>query len=546
MSTEQSMYMYLKEGCNDLSAKKLIYFNNEYNCEEMFHEIDRVAGYLTSIGVTAGDVVSVALPNMPEAIFALYGANAINAVTNFIHPQITVVGLKKLMKSTRSKVIFIYDKLYDQIKEIQSFSNINCIVCSVSTRMKSIYKYIVRFTEPKLHNVFRYDDMPENLDYTLSEVDPNSPAAYIHSGGTTGRPKTVVLSNRALNSLSEDIINTLYPDPNNSYKPTDCMLMCLPIFHGFGLGVCVHTLLPRAHLVLLPMFKASMAIKAMKKFKISHMAGVPAMYRMILDNKKFRGDFSSLSHVFCGADKLPIDLKARFDEKLQNLGSSAEVLEGYGLTETTTVFSLNRPGMTKPRSQGQPLIGNRVAVFDFDGNQLNVGESGELYLEAKAVMTEYLNDRESTKMAIINIDGTQWLKTGDYGYIDEDNHIYFKDRIKRSIKIAAVNVFPAEVEELVSEMDEIEECCVARAEVNGKPHTILYVVLKNGCELNSRLEKKIKTNIALNLMHYAVPKQIIKKDNLYHTAIGKVDYVKYEKELKCIQEQQKNNKQAPC
>ncbi|MDR0752415.1 MAG: acyl--CoA ligase [Christensenellaceae bacterium] len=532
MKIDQSMYMYLKEGCTDPLSTKLIYFNRTFTAQEMFYEIKRVASYLLSLGVEPGDVVSIALPNMPEAIFSLYGINAVNAVANLIHPQITVAGLKKLMKSTRSKVIFIYDKLYDQVKEIKCFTNMNCIVCSVSTRMKSLYKCIVYFTEPKLRKIFRYDDMPTDFVFEPQEGRADLPAAYIHSGGTTGSPKTVVLSNGALNSLSNDIIDSLYPDPNNLYKPTDCMLMCLPIFHGFGLGVCVHTLLPRAHLVLLPLFRASMAIKAMKKYKISHMAGVPAMYRMILDNRKFKGDFSSLSHVFCGADKLPVDLKTRFDNKLRELGSSAELLEGYGLTETTTVFSLNRPGMTKPKSQGQPLIGNEVAVFDLEGQPLPIGESGELYLKAKAVMTEYLNDRESTKLAIVNIDGNQWLKTGDFGYIDEDKHIYFKDRIKRSIKIAAVNVFPAEVEELVTEMEEIDECCVARTETEGKPHTLLFVVLKEGFELNSRLQKKIKTTIADNLMHYAVPKNIIEKESLYHTAIGKVDYVKYEKELK--------------
>ncbi|MDR2267553.1 MAG: acyl--CoA ligase [Christensenellaceae bacterium] len=531
MDTNQSMFAYLKESCSDLEKTKIIYFGRKFKAREMFYEIERVGNFLKSLAPKGKPfVVSIALPNMPEAVFALYGTNAIGAIANLMHPLIAAPALIKNLTKTKSDVIFIYDKLYAQVKQ-RIPQDVKCIVCSVSRRMGLVYKLAVKSTEPMLRHTFKYDHMPRQEEFVHVDAEADAPAVYLHSGGTSGEPKTVVLSNRALNSLSTDIISSVYQYSDTSYKETDSMLMCLPIFHGFGLGVCAHTILAHAHVVLMPNFNVNLAIKFIKKYKISHIAGVPAMYRKILENKNFKGDFKCISHVFCGADKLPSELKTLFDNKLRELGSDAEICEGYGLTETTTVFSLNRPGRTRTNSQGQPLMGNFVLVVDENNKILPHGQCGELLLQAKACMTEYLDDTEATKATFLEIDGKRWLKTGDYGCVDDDDYIYFKERIKRSIKIAAVNVFPSEIEEVVNKLPEIKESCVARATINGKPHTKLFIVLNAEFTYNEKIAKKIHREIEKHISHYAIPKEIISCEELYHTAIGKVDYVRYEREL---------------
>lgn len=530
INKNQSMYMYLKEGCTEQNQLKLIYFEKKFTSKMMFSEIDRVCGYLYSLKVKPGDPIGIALPNMPEAIFTLYGINALGCVANFIHPRITASSLRRLLNFTNTKIIFIFDTLYAEINEALSDLNLTYIVCSISNNMQSITKLIMKCNEPHLKNVFRFRDMPYNLPFVHHTISSNSPAVYIHSGGTTGEPKTVVQSSYSLNTLSTDVIDTLYLD-RPSYKPSDGMLMCLPIFHGFGLGVCVHTLLPRAHVVIMPIFRATMAIKLIKKYKISHIAGIPAMYKVLLENPAFKGDMSFLTHVFCGADRLPMELKNRFDLRIKELGSFAELLEGYGLTETTTVFSLNRQGETIPFSQGRPLNGNLAFAADSDSKPLPSGQCGELYLHAKSVMLGYLNDEKSTKATFCEHDGLMWLKTGDYGSVDENGYIFFKERIKRSLKISAVNVFPSEIEELVNTMEEIDEACAVRATLNGSPCTKLLVIVNKKFVYDSFLEDKIYRLISTNLMKYSVPRGIIPVDSLYRTNLGKVDYIRHEREI---------------
>lgn len=521
------MYGYLKESFNGRDFKKILYFGRTIRANELMDTVDALAAFLIRRGIRPGDVVGIALPNMPEAIFALYAVNAVGAVANFLHPKISERAFGNLVKKTNTKLLFIYDKLYKSRKPY--LTGVPTVICSISQYMTHPLKGLMRLTEPCFKDAIPFRKTLGEERAPLCEASPDAPAVYIHSGGTTGEPKTVVLSSRAFNCLSETLVETIY-FKGPSLTDDDVMLMMLPIFHAFGLGVCVHTALSHAQAALLPRFLPRAANKAIRRYHVTHLAGVPAMFKKMLEDKYFAGDhLKKITKIYCGGDRLDPATKRDFDRMLKKYGSPAELTEGYGLTEATSVFSVSLTGETAAGCQGRPVKGNRVRVIGRDGKELPPYKTGEFYISSPSLMLEYLDDPKGTEEVLKrDADGVVWLKTGDQGYVDKDGAIHFMDRIKRSIKIAAENIFPSEIERAVCAMPEVEESCVIRSTWKGKPCTKLLVVLKNKAQLDAALEKRIKKTISDNLVKYALPREIIAVDSLARTPMGKIDYRLYE------------------
>lgn len=531
MVTHQSMYGYLKDNIGDnTDACKLVYFGRKISAQELLKTIDEVAAYLLKAGIQRGDVVGIALPNIPEAVFALYAVNAVGGVANLIHPKISESAFCNLIQKTNTKLIFLYDKLYKKYGDC--LQNLTTVICSVSEYMPYPYKMLFALTEPSVrNNTKKFSNILGASTVKLTPCGPAEPAIYIHSGGTMGEPKTVVLTSEALNRLAEAMVSGVYVT-GEPLREDDVMLMMLPLFHGFGLGVCVHTALSRIQTVLLPRFKAKLANKVIKKYGVTHLAGVPAMFAKMLREKNFAGKhLQKITRIFCGGDRLDPKVKKEFDTVLQSFRSPAELTEGYGLSEASAVFSVSLTGETRAGCQGRPLPGNRIKVMDERGEEVAQGETGEFYISSPSLMTHYLDDPEGTKAVMTKDDrGNLWLKTGDMGFLEQDGGIHFLERRKRSLKIAAVNIFPSEIEKVVCTLPEVKECCVIRARYKGKPCTKLLLVLNEKARLDAALEKKIRTYICEKLIKYAVPKEIIAVDKLARTSFGKIDFRYYEKQ----------------
>lgn len=528
MVLQQSMYGYLKESITDSNANKIIYFGKKISAFEMLQTIETLAAFLLDKGIKKGDIVGIALPNTPEAIFALYAVNAIGAVANLIHPKISESAFCALIKKTRTKALFIYDKLYKNRK--QCLGDIPVVICSVSGYMPYPLKAFFALSEPVFApGATRFYDTLTAKKRELPQPDGTKPAVYIHSGGTTGEPKTVVLSSEAINRLVDALLGTVYVT-GEPLKSDDVMLMMLPIFHGFGLGVCVHAALSRIQTALLPRFKASLANKMVKKYGVTHLAGVPAMFAKMLAQKNFAGEhLKKINRIFCGGDRLDPKTKKQFDWVLKSFGSPAELTEGYGLSEASAVFSVSLIGETKVGCQGRPLMGNAIKAVDETGATLPAGKSGEFLVSSPSLMMYYLDDSEATAQVMVKDGGGKlWLKTGDIGYIDKDGGIHFVERAKRSLKIAGENIFPSEIETVVNSLPEIDECCAVRVKRQGKPYTKLYITIKEKARPDAALEKRIRAQISQNLIKYAVPQEIVAVDKLARTPFGKIDYLWYE------------------
>jgi long-chain acyl-CoA synthetase len=524
------MYGYLRESFCGRDINKMLYFGRTIRSSEFLDTVDSLAAFLVRQGIHPGDAVGIALPNIPEAIFALYAVNAVGAIANFLHPKISEKAFGNLIKKTNTKLIFIYDKLYKTRKAY--LKDMPIVICSVSGYMAGFMKAFYRFTEPWIKCGIPFRKAIKQKPVALSFPEPDAPAVYVHSGGTTGEPKTVVLSSRAFNCLSESLVDTIY-EKGPKLTDDDIMLMMLPIFHGFGLGVCVHTVLSHGQAALLPKFEPRAANKAIRKYGVTHLAGVPAMFKKMLEDKYFAGEhLKKITKIYCGGDRLDPTTKKDFDNMLKKYGSTAELTEGYGLTESTTVFSVSLNGESAVGCQGRPLKGNRVRVISKEGKDLPPYQTGEFCIASPSLMLGYLDDPEATAQVMRkDEEGVTWLRTGDMGFVDKDGALHFQDRIKRSIKIAAENIFPSEIERIVCALPEVEESCVIRSTCKGKPCTKLIVVLKNKAQLDSALIKRIKKTITDNLVKYALPREIIAVDSLARTPMGKIDYRLYENSM---------------
>lgn len=530
MNVDQSIFGYVKDYLNEPDKIKIEYYGSSFTEREFLSHALRVGGYLTEKGF-AGKTAGIMLPNIPEAVFALYGASAAGCAVNLINPRFRTEALERILLSTGTKILFVYDKIYPAHRKMLEKHGIEAVVCS-PFRYRKILKILYPFSFAACAGATRFSETLKSAECVPAERSGEDVAVYIHSGGTTGTSKAAEISNRALNSLAEAVVDSVHP--GRADIPADGgMLAILPIFHGFGLGICVHTVICHIRVVLMPLFRAREAARLIKKYAITHIAGVPQMFAKLAAERSFGGKgLEKIECVFCGGDKLAPQVKERFDAILRGAGSGGEILEGYGLTETASVVTVNPRGATRACSQGLPLKGNRVKITNERGETLPAGEIGNIELAAVSLMNGYLNDEECTAKAVYTDDeGVRWLRTGDYGCLDADGYLYFKERVKRTVKIAAINIFPSDIEAVVNAMDEVEECCAARAaDSSGKPYVRLYVKRARGAG-GASVNNKIATEVASKIVRYAVPREIIEVDELRHTPFGKVDYRFYEKEL---------------
>jgi long-chain acyl-CoA synthetase len=522
------MYGYLKNSIQDKTKEKLIFYNYGMKGQELLEIIDSLAFYLVNLGVKKGESVGICLPNIPQAAISLYAINKIAAVANIIHPKISSGGLIKILKKTATKTIFMFDRTYAEYASALESQDINVICCSLSSFLKRGKKIMAEIFCPKIkQKVIPFDDTVKQKGEIDREVNPFDDAVYLHSGGTTGKPKTVRLSSYALNAFAYNLLR--YTSQHYRYSQDDSMLMVLPLFHGFGLGVCVHLALTIFKLVMMPKFNAKQAIKLIKKHGINYLAGIPAMFEKMLCEKSFDSEgISSLKLIFCGADKLNPNIKKRFDEILKKNNSTAEIFEGYGLSEVTSVATVNVTGISKAGTHGKPMFGVKIKIIDDNGKECKAGEVGETLIQSQSMMNGYLDSDE--ECYYIDENNEKWLRTGDLGSLDEEGFYTFKSRIKRVIKIAGVNIYPSEIEELVCSMKEIDAACVVRTYIDNKPCTKLIVKMNKDYKYSALIEQRIKSRIAQEFIKYAVPQRIETAKKLYLTSLGKMDYLKYEEE----------------
>ena len=536
----KSMFAYLTDETKRLPDTNKVwdFFGASIGIKQFKDTVSSLGGYLQSLGIGKGDNVALCLGNIPNAIIGFYAINSTGAIANLVHPLIPGDGLEKMAKEMDCKAFILFDEFFYKYKFLQS-SDKPVILCSASDYLPKAFKIpynVYRYN--KVKNI-KYDERIVRFKNTLGkyelkpvDIKGDDIAIYMHSGGTTGVSKTVMLSNDSFNHLADNAIDLI----GGGVDDKDGMLMVLPLFHNFGLGICMHTVLSGGgQAVMMPKFNPKGACRLIKRARVTYIAGVPSMYSKMLACGKFKGKkLKKLKNCYCGGEKISAELKSAFESTMAANGNPIKLCAGYGLTEGG-ICCVNTMDIHKDNSTlGKPIKNNYFAITDDNNKFLQPNERGMIVLTCNTMMKGYYNSPQLDKEVFFEDgQGRKWLKTGDIGYMDEDGYVYFVDRIKRMIKISGINIYPQEIEDCVNAFEGILRSCVIPYEENGKNFLKLYVVMRDGYSYDANFEDSLRSYIGNNLLKYNMPKIIESVDSMPLTQIGKVDFKK-------LQELEKN------
>ena len=509
---------------------------------EMVKEIERCAKALKTIGVREGDKVTIAMPNCPQAIYMFYAVNLVGGIANMIHPLSAEKEIEFYLNESESVTAITLDQFYHKFEHIrQNTKVVNIIIASVKDALSRPIRAGYMLTEgrkikkiPVDAPVIRWRDFLKlsNACFYNYKVERHGsdPAVILYSGGTTGTTKGIVLTNRNFNALGQQVIAA-----NPMFRPGDRMLAAMPLFHGFGLGVCIHTMLSQGgRCILSPRFTAKSYAKQIVKYRCNFIAGVPTLYEALLRLPSMEGaDLSCLKGVFSGGDSLSVELKKKFDKFLYDHHATIQVREGYGTTETVTACCLTPPHMFKEGSIGLPFPDTYIKIVEpGTDRELPYGEEGEILLAGPTVMKEYMNHPEETAQTLRrHADGLTWVYTGDLGTMDDQGFIYFKGRAKRMIISSGYNVYPGQIENILDAHDYVQMSCVIGVPDSYKMQKVkAFVKLSPDVEPNAKTKAELMDYCRKNIAKYAMPYDIEFRDDMPKTLVGKVAYRVLEEE----------------
>ena len=502
-------------------------------------KIDRTAKAFHATGVRKGDRVMVCLPNVPQAIYCLYALNRIGAVATMVHPLSAVGELVFYMKEAECDVAVTLDQFYSKFMEVEKQRHIRkLIIARISDELSRIKSLAYKLTAERKFERPPYDEdiLPwkkfitkgESItgEFLDKEKDINSEAVVLFSGGTTGITKGIKLSDLNFNAVAAQTIAMCHEKVRHAR-----MLAEMPVFHGFGLGVCIHTMMfAGGTAILVPRFNVKSYARLIKDNRPNFIAGVPTLFEAITRNKYLDGvDLSCLRGVFSGGDSLTIELKKKFDKFLSDHKARIRVREGYGMTECVTASCLTPYNKEKEGSIGLPYPDTYFTICAPGTNDdVPYGTEGEICLCGPSVMLGYIHHEQENKDTLhLHPDGRIWLHTGDMGIMDEEGFIYFRQRIKRMIVTSGYNVYPSQIENILDEHPAVQRSCVIGVPDPYKMHKVkAFVVLNKGYENTPEVIDSIMKHCSGQIAKYAMPYMIEVLESLPMTLVGKVAYTK--------------------
>ena len=503
---------------------------------KLIQEIETCAKALKTIGIREGDKVTIAMPNCPQAIYMFYAVNLVGGIANMIHPLSAEKEIEFYLNESESVTAITLDQFYHKFERIrQNTPVVNIIIASVKDELSRPIKAGYMLTEgrkikkiPEDAPVIMWQDFLRlsrccfyNYRVTRKGDDP---AVILYSGGTTGKTKGIVLTNKNFNALGQQVIAA-----NPMFRPGDKMLAAMPLFHGFGLGVCIHTMLSQGgRCILVPRFTPKSYGKQIVKYRCNFIAGVPTLYEALLRLPSMGGvDLSCLKGVFSGGDSLSIELKKKLDKFLYDHKATIQVREGYGTTETVTACCLTPSHMFREGSIGLPFPDTYIKIVKpGTDKELPYGQEGEILLAGPTVMKEYMKHPEETAQTLrTHADGLTWVYTGDLGVMDEQGFIYFKGRAKRMIVSSGYNVYPGQIENILDAHEYVQMSCVIGVPDSYKMQKVkAFVKLDPDVEPSEATKQELLEYCSKHVAKYAMPYDIEFREDMPKTLVGKVAY----------------------
>ena len=507
--------------------------------------IDRVAKALLALGVGKGDRFTICMPNCPQALDTFYALNRIGAVSNMIHPLSAPSEIAFYLNFSHSKAVLTLDQFYGKLDQIRGDLKqpTKLVIAQIKDELPAPLNLLYPMTKaarkvPKLPaagDFIRWNDFLRG-GKSIDEL-PDHPIGYtegasiLYSGGTTGTTKGILLSSANFNATALQTIAASGLHDIHGKK----MLSVMPIFHGFGLGIGIHTaLVGGATCILVPQFNVKTYAKLLVKKKPNLVPGVPTLFEALLRTDLLEdADLSFLDGMFSGGDSLSVELKHKVDDFLKAHKAKIQIREGYGTTECVTASCLTPKDYARSGSIGVPFPDTYYKIVKpGTTEETDPNIEGEICISGPSVMMCYVDNPEETAQTLRrHADGRIWLHTGDLGAMDTDGFVYFRQRIKRMIITSGYNVYPSQLENIIDGHEKVLLSCVVGVKDKYKMQKVkAFVVLRPGFEPTEEVRQELFDHCRKHIAKYAMPYEIEFRTELPKTLVGKVAYRVLEEE----------------
>ena len=539
---DKTMYQMLCDTARKYSDNTAyVFMGKKTSYGEFLKRIDDTAKGLVAMGIGRGDRVTICMPNTPQALDCFYALGRIGAIPNMIHPLSAAKEIVFYLNFSKSKAILTLDQFYDKVASItEELENPTTIlIAKIGEELPFPLNMVYPHTKGGKHPLPKtgytlWKDMIAAGKGTQLPADTGKAddcGAVLYSGGTTGTSKGIQLSHRNFNALG---LQTIAASGYGSVAGMK-MLSVMPVFHGFGLGIGIHTaLIGGATCILVPQFSVKTYAEILVKQKPNLIPGVPTLFEALLRAEGLeKADLSFLRGIFSGGDSLSPELKKKVDTFLKEHGCTEQVREGYGTTECVTASCLTPKDYARRGSIGVPFPDTFYKVVTpGTTEEVEAGTEGEICISGPTVMLGYMDNPEETANTLRrHADCRIWLHTGDLGYMDADGFVYFRQRIKRMLVTNGYNVYPSQLENIIDGHEKVLLSCVIgiRDEQRGQ-RIKAYIVPMPGIEPNDELKAELLDYCKEHIAKYALPREIEFRTELPKTLVGKVAYRVLEEE----------------
>ena len=524
---------------NDIAIN---YLGHKILYKELFDRIDQTAAAFAAIGVKPEEIVTVALPSIPEAVYVIYALNKIGAVANMIHPLAGEIEILNYLNETESRVAILFSGTYQIIKNsIKNTKVTHAIVITARESLPLGKKQIFAITSKRLkltgsmfYSWESFIFLGHGVSVPTINRDSSKMAIISHTGGTTGEPKGVMCSDYNINAVIWQVGAAL------PHRRQEKILVVLPPFINYSLvNSMLEPLALGIQVIMLPEFKVDKFDKIIMRYHPNHINSIPLYWEALLENPNIRKiDLSCLKYIYYGGEGMNPELEKEVSNLLVSGGAQLPLCKGFGETELISSATLSFGENNILGSVGVPLVKVECKIVK-EGTQEEVqcGQEGEICFSGPTLMMGYYNNQKATDEIIKrSADGARWMHTGDLGYINNDGVVFVTGRIKRILMTKgkdrqATKIFPDRIEKALYCHPAVDLCCVIgipdKQRIN---YPKAFVVLKKGFEESEQTTNSIIESCKTKLPEYMIPDEIEYRIELPRTERGKVDYRALEKQ----------------
>ena len=527
---ECSAFEYVcRQNKTHLTETAITYYGRKITYADLIVNVKKTAAAFRAIGMKKGDIATVVSVMTPEIIFAFYAADMIGATLNLVDPRYSVEGIREYIEEVDSHLLICLNVVYERCHQAAKRTHVEHVVVlspadSLPLPLALGYK-VKNLDKNKYHsNVIHWKQfLAAGKDESIAAepYDPEHACVVVHTGGTTGSPKGVMLTDNNFNGIAMQ-----FSACDTLFSKGQSLLNIMPPFIAYGFACGVH----------LPL---TLGIKVVIIPKPEHMFGVPSHYQQLaVDPKLQNKDLSFIRNYAAGGDAIARGAEQTVNDFLAAHNVEFPIAKGYGMTEASSAATAAAGRNNKPGSVGLPLVNTLVSVFEpGTDTELPIGQRGELCISGPCLMKGYYNKPEETAILLRrHPDGRVWAHTGDMGYLDEDGFVYLDSRIKRMIiRHDGFKVFPSMIENVVSRHPAVHQCsvvgCADKDHVQGRL-PFVYIVLKADTTAKKKqVIRELERMCAEELPEYVQPVAYKFIPSMPMTPVGKVDYRQLEADI---------------